>query len=107
MSTNTWSLIGTLKWMTQSDMLGVAEVNRVVNRNIYTILECEEESETEGQSDTDTQESSLKLDAQQHVEEEVSLLDAKNNLEKNEKKFDVYKIMKEYVKKHRNKYPSI
>jgi hypothetical protein len=90
-------------------MLGVVEVNRVVNRNIYTILECEEESETdlEREWDTDTQESSLKLDAQQHVDEEVSLLDPKTNREKNEKKFDVYKIMKEYVKKHRNKYPSI
>jgi hypothetical protein len=28
-------------------MLGVAEINRVVNRNIYTILECDEESDTE------------------------------------------------------------
>jgi hypothetical protein len=101
MSANTWSLIGTsLRWMTQSDMLGVAEVNRVVDRNIYTILECEEEAERESES-CDSSWTSFKLD------EEVGLLDPKSSDEKNEKKIDVYKIMKEYVKKHRNKYPSI
>ena len=99
MSANTWSLIGTsLRWMTQSDMLGVAEVNRVVDRNIYTILECEEE---EAEREPESSWTSFKLD------EEVGLLDTKSSDEKNEKKIDVYKIMKEYVKKHRNKYPSI
>jgi hypothetical protein len=103
MSINTWSLIGnSLGWITQSDMLGVAEVNRVVNRNIYTILECDEESESE--TDPDSTESSwisFNLDTDLQSQDEVS---TKTSHEKIEKKIDVYKIMKEYVKKHRKKY---
>lgn len=98
-------------------MLGVAEVNRIVDRNIYTILECEEEEETRDLEDVETQSlegsstdgswTSFNLHTEPHTEEEVTSLNPKNSHEKIEKKIDVFKIMKDYVKKHRNKYSSI
>lgn len=69
MSLKDWSIIYI------SDVSGI---NRIVNKNIYTILECDEEEE--------------------EPDECTSLVDGRE--EKNEKKFDVFKLMKDYVKKH-------
>lgn len=60
----------------------------VKNKNIYTILECEEDSAQD--SEQDSEEDS----------EEESDWQCEGNLEKIEKKFDVFKIMKDYVKKY-------
>lgn len=91
MSINKWSIV---------DISETAEINRITNRNIYTILECEEDLE---------EESSKEVAVEADVEAEVdSGWEKELGYEfKNEKKIDVFKVMKDYVKKNRNKYSSV
>lgn len=80
------------KW----SIVDMSDINRITDMNIYTILECEE-SEDESAKE-----------AQEYSNVEMVDIDYgefmmyKNR--KIEKKIDVYKIMKDYVKKHRKKY---
>jgi len=68
------------------------EINRIIDMNIYTILESEEHEE----------------EAQDYCNVELVDIDNEEFMmyknRKNEKKIDVYKIMKEYVNKHGKKY---
>jgi len=63
------------------------EINMIVDMNIYTILESDEDEE----------------EAQEYCNIDYDEFMMYKN-RKIEKKIDVYKIMKDYVKKHRKKY---
>ena len=98
------------KW----SIVDMSDINRISGMNIYTILECEE-SEEESEKEESEKEESEKAD-QEYCNVEMVDIDYgefmiyKNsnenlgNQRKIEKKNDVYKIMKDYVKKHRKKY---
>lgn len=88
------------KW----SIVDMSDINRITDMNIYTILECEENDESE--------EESAKADQEycnvEMVDNDYMIYKNSNenlgNQRKIEKKIDVYKIMKDYVKKHRKKY---
>jgi hypothetical protein len=67
------------------------EINRITDKNIYTILESEVELERQSEVESAVEVESC------NVEKELIMY-------KNEKKVNVYKIMKEYVNKHGKKY---
>ena len=89
----------------------MSDINRITDMNIYTILECEENDELKVESE---EESTKAVQEYCNVEmvdidygEFMMYKNSNENLgnqRKIEKKIDVYKIMKDYVKKHRKKY---
>ena len=95
------------KW----SIVDMSDINRITDMNIYTILECEENDELKVESEEESANA-----AQEYCNVEMVDIDYgefmmyKNsnenlgNQRKIEKKIDVYKIMKDYVKKHRKKY---
>lgn len=99
------------KW----SIVDMADVNRITDMNIYTILECEEwfldeESAKADEESAKADEESAKAEEESAKAEEgfchLEMVDIDYKSRENEKKIDVYKIMKEYVKKHRKKYSS-
>lgn len=83
------------KW----SIVDMSDINRISGINIYTILECEENDESEEESEkADREYCNVEMVDNDYGE----FMMYKNR--KIEKKIDVYKIMKDYVKKHRKKY---
>ena len=91
------------KW----SIVDMSDINRITDMNIYTILECEENDESEEASANAAQEYCNVEMVDIDYGEFMMYKNSNENLgnqRKIEKKIDVYKIMKDYVKKHRKKY---